>query len=253
MATITYYTTPAKLEASFDATGGYDYTLKSNKVTLDYGNLTLIANGSGFSNNLTGYISSIQVLLSGKTQLSVSGLHVSLEDAYHASSPYDYVMEVALGGSDKITGSIYSDALYGWAGNDTINGLAGNDTLIGGSGSDRIAGGMGKDRLTGEAGNDIFVLTMPKESGFSTTSRDVITDFTRGQDRIDLSGIDSNTAVAGNNAFKQLLPSGAAFTSAGQLKLIGDVLCGNTDADATPEFAIQLVGISALTLGNFIL
>ena len=244
MATITYYTTPAKLEASFDASGGYDYSLKPTKVTLDYGNLTLIANGSGFSSNLTGYISSIQVLLNGKTQLSVSGLRISLEDAYYAPSPYDYVMDVALGGSDKITGSAYSDTLYGWSGNDTIKGLTGND---------RITGGAGKDNLYGGSGNDLFDFNKTSESGTNSNSRDVIADFVRGTDKIDLSTIDANTTAGGNNAFTKLFNSTAAFTTPGQLKFTGGILYGNTDSDSAAEFSIQLTGISKLSSSDFIL
>ncbi|MFH7027521.1 MAG: M10 family metallopeptidase C-terminal domain-containing protein [Heteroscytonema crispum UTEX LB 1556] len=49
------------------------------------------------------------------------------------------------------------------------------------AGNDRITGGAGNDRLTGGAGSDRFVIS----SGFGT---DTITDFTKGQDLIELSG-----------------------------------------------------------------
>lgn len=224
-----------------------------NDKAIYYGSFTLAGSNKISGGTITG----IDAILDGK--LLGTFRQASIDVVALASVPdsdaaiQNWIETVLFKGADSVTGSKYIDKLYGWAGNDTIKGMEGNDTLIGGSGSDRITGGMGKDRLTGEAGNDIFVLTMSKESGFSTTSRDVITDFTRGQDRLDLSRIDSNTAVAGNNPFKQLLQSDATFTAAGQLKVSGGVLYGNTDADATPEFAVQLMGVSALTLGNFIL
>lgn len=252
MATITYYTTPAKLEASFRDTGDYDYSLSSTKATLDYGNLTLIATGSGFSESLSGTISSVKVLLDGKTQVSVSGLRVSLEDAYYAYSPFDYVMNAALGGSDTITGSRYSDTLNGWNGNDTINGLAGNDTLIGGGGNDRITGGAGADRLTGGSGRDIFDFDYASQSGASSTTRDAIADFVRGTDKIDLSTIDARSNVSGNNSFSKFIAASSSFTAAGQLKFANGVLFGNTDTDSTAEFSIKLTGISTLSLSDIV-
>ncbi len=58
-----------------------------------------------------------------------------------------------------------------------ISGFASNDTLIGGSGDDIILGGTGRDFMTGNAGADTFVLEM-------TAGIDVITDFTPGEDKI---------------------------------------------------------------------
>jgi hypothetical protein len=83
-------------------------------------------------------------------------------------------------------------------------------------------------------------------------NRDVITDFVRGADKIDLSTIDANTARAGNNAFTSVIASTASFTAAGQLKVTAGVLYGNTDADSAAEFAIALTGIASLTNGDFI-
>jgi serralysin len=131
--------------------------------------------------------------------------------------------------------------------------LGSNDRLDGGAGNDILCGGLGKDTLLGGSGNDIFDLNNVNESGLGATTRDVISSFTRGQDRIDLAGIDANATAAGNNAFTKIIASGAAFTAAGQLRLAGGVLYGNTDADAAAEFSIQLSGISALSLADFIL
>lgn len=67
---------------------------------------------------------------------------------------------------------------------DSINGLGGKDSIDGGGGSDTIDGGAGDDQLIGGAGNDIFLFV--GENG-----DDDIIDFTKGEDRIDLS--DYNT------------------------------------------------------------
>ena len=64
---------------------------------------------------------------------------------------------------EKLTGSQYSDVLYGneagntisgGAGNDQIEGWDGNDLLIGGRDDDLITGGIGNDYLEGGDGND---------------------------------------------------------------------------------------------------
>ncbi|MNG17449.1 Poly(beta-D-mannuronate) C5 epimerase 2 [compost metagenome] len=134
-----------------------------------------------------------------------------------------------------------------------LTGDAGNDTLSGGAGNDRLVGGTGKDTLTGGAGNDIFDFNALNETGLTSTAWDVISDFARGQDKIDLSTLDANTATTTNDAFRSVIGSTTAFTAAGQLKVVNGVLYGNTDADSTAEFAIQLTGITSLSTSDFIL
>ncbi|WP_108887577.1 calcium-binding protein [Pseudoprimorskyibacter insulae] len=75
-------------------------------------------------------------------------------------------------GADRLTGGALDNLMLGQGGNDTLSGGPGDDTLI---------AGAGYDTLTGGAGADVFVL----EAG---RTRDTITDFQPGQDRIDLSG-----------------------------------------------------------------
>ena len=57
----------------------------------------------------------------------------------------------------------------------------GNDRLVGGDGIDRLTGGIGNDTLNGGLGNDIFQIN-------TGIGRDVITDYTSGEDRIKLLG-----------------------------------------------------------------
>ena len=87
-------------------------------------------------------------------------------------------------GEDQLFGGNGSDVLYGGTQNDTLEGGAGWDSLFGGDGDDRlVAGGNGAvvDYFTGGAGADIFVL-VPGDGG----SQIYLTDFTRGEDKIDL-------------------------------------------------------------------
>jgi hypothetical protein len=105
--------------------------------------------------------------------------------------------------------------------------------------------------MTGNAGADVFDFNVANES--TLAARDVITDFTRGVDKLDLSGIDANSAAATNQAFTGFIAASAGFTRAGQLKFVDGVLFGNTDADAAAEFAIVLTGVTGLSVANLVL
>ncbi len=145
---------------------------------------------------------------------------------------------------ENLTGSNYNDRLTGNAAANLLNGGGGNDILI---------GGTGKDVLTGGAGSDIFDFNALAETGLTSSTWDIITDFVRGADKIDLSTLDANTATTTNDAFSSVIGSTAAFNAAGQLKVSGGVLYGNTDADSAAEFAIQIVGLNSATTADFIL
>ena len=155
--------------------------------------------------------------------------------------------------NDTFTGNSLANSLTGGAGNDLLKGASGNDVLNGGTGNDVLTGGSGRDQLTGGSGADRFDFNSAAESGLSSTVRDVISDFVRGVDKIDLSTIDASTSVAGNQAFRSVIASASTFSAAGQLQLKSGILYGNVDADAQAEFAIALTGISALSTSDFIL
>ncbi|NML15700.1 calcium-binding protein [Azohydromonas caseinilytica] len=134
----------------------------------------------------------------------------------------------------------------GNAANNVITGNAAANTLDGGAGNDVLIGGAGTDRLTGGIGNDVFRFAAWTDLGLGT-ARDVITDFTRGQDRIDLSLIDANAALAGDQAFS-LVTTGFG-TAAGQVRYAGGIVSINTDTDAAAEYEIQLIGTVPTALG----
>ncbi|KJZ19260.1 calcium-binding protein [Loktanella sp. S4079] len=79
-----------------------------------------------------------------------------------------------------VTAEVAGSNLNGTAAADVLIGLAGDDTLIGGDGADILRDGSGSDLLTGGAGADVFVLS-------ADGADDTITDFTIGEDVIDLS------------------------------------------------------------------
>ena len=90
-------------------------------------------------------------------------------------------------GADVLAGGSGADQLYGGAQGDTLDGGAGWDTLDGGDGDDVFyGGGSGAvvDRFTGGAGADLFVFVAADGA-----SQMYLTDFVRGEDRIDLSDL----------------------------------------------------------------
>ncbi len=162
----------------------------------------------------------------------------------------------------------------GGSGNDVITGSGTNyviNVLKGGAGNDRINGGFGEDILTGGAGNDTFVYTSTDDVGLVfglndgnslATVAERITDFTQGQDRIDLSAIDARVETAGNQAFNFL--GTAAFTAANtngglRYSYLAEqditVVEGSFDSDPRldTEFQIVLSGRVNLTANDFVL
>ena len=113
----------------------------------------------------------------------------------------------------------------------------------------------GRDTFNGTAAADVFQFVGTKTVGVGKKS-DVIFGFERGNDQIDLSGIDANTATKADNAFRGILSGSKAFTKAGQLRYDAKtgILSGNTDKDAAAEFQIVLKNKpSLLTHHDFVL
>lgn len=83
-------------------------------------------------------------------------------------------------GDDLLFGNLGNDVLHGGSGADTLFGGQGGDTLLGEGGDDVLLGDLGDDTLTGGAGNDAFVFA-------PGSGHDIVTDFTKGQDHLDIS------------------------------------------------------------------
>ena len=178
--------------------------------------------------------------------LNLSVLNVSGQATASGISGADLIK-----GIENITGSNYNDNLTGNASANILSGLAGNDAINGGGGIDILVGGAGKDTLTGGLSNDIFDFNAYSEMGLGASARDVITDFVRGQDKIDLSNIDP-AALAGDQAFKFIT---SAFNAPGQIHYSGGIISLNTDSDAASEYEIQLTGVipAKLAATDFVL
>lgn len=161
--------------------------------------------------------------------------------------------------SKTIAGTGGNDRLYGDSGDNYLAGLDGNDRLYGDAGNDTLDGGAGRDYLTGGAGNDIFMFKSVADIGTRSSTRDVITDFTKGQDKIDLSALDASSKVSGDQAFSLLTGENQAFSkTAGELAWRIEegrnqtIIQGDTNGDGVHDFELQLTGQIHLTANDFI-
>jgi len=155
------------------------------------------------------------------------------------------------GGNDRLDGGTGNDSLYGGAGSDVLVDLFGNNLLVGGDGhdqirggggNDRIQGGRGRDTMTGGAGADVFVF---RDASEHDGSRDVITDFVRGIDRIDLGGLGLRYVAD------------AEFSAARQVRahsMPGGMLVEiDLNGDHQADLSLMLNGLAALARGDFVL
>jgi Ca2+-binding RTX toxin-like protein len=157
-------------------------------------------------------------------------------------------------GDDYIQVSMGDNQLAGGSGNDTLSSFAGHNVLSGDTGNDSLTGGIDGDTLTGGSGNDIF--HFPNLYGFPGSGvRDVVTDFTPGQDLISVSfsfdsGITEITfeAIAGY--------SNSNFQSEAVLiydPLVGNLFYNEGAYGIDRGWIAEFVGQPTLTAADFIL
>jgi serralysin len=159
-------------------------------------------------------------------------------------------------GNDSLKGFGGSDTIYGGDHNDALYGMDGADTLYGENGHDVIIGGAGKDLMYGGAGVDTFEFHLVSDAaplGYGFT--DYIPDFNQADgDLIDLSEIDANTLVGGNQAFS-FIGNGVEFSgAAGEVRFntTYGFVEGDVNGDAVADFQIEL-DILSMNASDFIL
>ena len=164
-------------------------------------------------------------------------------------------------GRDALHGEAGDDAIFGGDGNDSgsnitaggvfgalsvapgLFGGLGNDFLVGGRGNDLLDGGLGLDTYVGGQGNDIFDFNATTESPKGSL-RDIILDFKRGEDRIDVSGIDAIPGGA-DDPFKFIGKKGF-HDKVGELRFKGQKLQGDIDGNGSADFEVKVDGITKL-------
>ncbi|WP_435258458.1 calcium-binding protein [Thioclava sp. FR2] len=172
-------------------------------------------------------------------------------DEIYTSADGDFAAGGA--GNDTIRGSAGDDTIYAGIGDDFIGGGSGNDHIFAGAGTNRIFGGLGDDTITagvnrdvmsGGPGADSFVFDSSTHIGIGL-GRDRITDFTSGQDRIDLSALNQTF-----NGTSGLIGSGTAsfyyFAS-------GGLLIGDQNGDGSADWVIELTDRPNLAAEDFLL
>lgn len=149
---------------------------------------------------------------------------------------------------ENLTGSAFNDTLTGSASGNVLSGTDGNDTLLGLAGADVLVGGRGLDLIDAGADADVDRVTYlaPADSPPGATFRDQVSGFAPGTDLIDLSSIDANTAVDGDQAFAFNGTTPAA--NAVWYAVLGPdiVLGGDVNGDAIPDFEVLMKGVQSL-------
>jgi Ca2+-binding RTX toxin-like protein len=163
---------------------------------------------------------------------NVENLFLSAAVALTAGSSEGGVNGTGNALDNEIRGNGLDNRLDGAAGNDLLDGGVGNDTLIGGAGNDRLFGGVGSDTMTGGAGDDVFAYRANTAGDIPLLGGDLITDFQRGHDKIDVGDL---LAAIGNrepdkafeDGFVSLVDDGAGNTL---LRFDADGAAGSGDA-----------------------
>ena len=143
------------------------------------------------------------------------------------------------------------DALAG-AGNIKGTGNAADNVIIGNEGDNVLTGKAGRRHADRQWRGRTSSRLPTGDSGAALGSRDLITDFTLGTDKLDLSAIDANSGGAGDKAFR-FLGTAPSTARAAALRYSYDadrnvtVLEGDINGDRAADFAIDLTGNKALT------
>jgi Ca2+-binding RTX toxin-like protein len=147
-----------------------------------------------------------------------------------------FVLQYGTPAADRLRADITADQLYGGAGNDRLDAGAGNDALVGGAGVDRMTGGAGADVFR-------FGSLLDSYRTASTGHADRISDFTVGQDRLDLTPLGLTGLGNGHGSTLKL-----SYSAASDLTYLKSF-----DADANGNrFELALQGhYTALSTGSF--
>lgn len=249
---------------NFVTSGGNLIEGNSSANTLSGTNGNDIINGYGGNDNISGNAGDDVIDGGAGNDVLNGGTNTALGDTVTYASSTGAVTVTLASTRSQSTGSGGADSLSGFENltgsdfDDRLTGNSGANVITGGKGNDVVTGGGGVDQINGGAGSDTFDFNSISETGNSATARDVIIDFEKGLDRIDLSTIDASSVLRANNAFVfKGDAAGFGTSSDGEIRYMHEngvtVIYGDTDRDSAPEFQIALNGIYTLTFGDFIL
>ena len=244
-------------------------SVTSNGVELDrMRNVEGVAGGAG-NDTLTGDKLANKFIGNGGNDTLTGG---GGNDTLSGGNGNDSI--IAGAGNDSVSGGYGNDIVLAGSGSDTVKGGndndvllggTGNDSLIGGQGVDLIQGGPGRDTMTGGTEADTFRFVAAADSGVTATTRDFITDFVHGVDKVDLSFIDAIGSTIGIDDAFILDAKGTANTAVAEghigwykVNAAGTAndrtfLRVNADADAAIEMTIELKGLVKIGVIDLIL
>lgn len=159
----------------------------------DTGDLAFLKNVDGIMGDNTNFPRVWQALYNETdTGSTLTGTNVA--DLLVGTDANDTIY--GYGGADEIYGGMGNDIIDGGYYNDYLVGGSGRDTLFGNTGDDVLIGGFDNDVLTGGAGSDRFAFTARGDGG---GSGDIITDFVKGVDVIDVSVLLASMGVSASS------------------------------------------------------
>ena len=138
-----------------------------------------------------------------------------------------------LAGIENLIGSNFNDTLTGDGASNRLDGGLGHDVLNGGGGDDLLIGGLGNNTLTGGSGADTF------QWQAGNSGHDLITDFTPGLDKLDLSQL-----LLGENGSAASLDDYLHFSVTGSGASVTTSIDISSIAGGTPNQTIDLAGVN---------
>ncbi|WP_165390207.1 calcium-binding protein [Thalassococcus sp. S3] len=153
-------------------------------------------------------------------------------------------------GQDFIKGGKGNDKILGGNQSDTLDGGAGADVIRGGKGMDQITGGAGQDTMFGGLGDDVFVFSSVNDSKAARSDSDVIADFERGEDVIDVSALVELAPLSFVDAFSA---SGEAELRVQSIQNGDALVLIDVDGDGETDSTIMVLNVGTLNADDFIL
>jgi serralysin len=215
------------------------------QVLITYGTATTGAGGDAEGDRIVGF-----------TNVIGSDFNDIISDTILGTISFGYNDNQFSGGAgkDSLLLGGGNDTGIGGSGNDFLLGGIGDDDLYGGTNNDNLRGSKGQDTLTGGNGADVFEFKTANDSTVDLAQRDTITDFSTAEhDQIDLSAIDAEARVPGNQAFHFITTGFKGNVGELRARLDGAdmVVLGDINGDRIADFAILVQGISSLGAGDF--
>jgi Ca2+-binding RTX toxin-like protein len=181
----------------------------------------------GGDNSFTGYLSGVAFgtgvinveQASHTDSVAIGGVEGSTRHESGTSSTGDYfggkIAEIinfdrVIDNAERQSLEAYQSAKWGTPFNGS---LSDDDVIYGGEGDDTIIGGTGQDTMEGGEGNDVFEFIESSDS--TTADPDRITDFTRGQDKLDVGALGYSAAsdfTISNDGSETTIDDGSGFT-----------------------------------------